>query len=159
MINDSTGDYIRINMSQFTDIQTLNNDGVYPKEILRGRVDFVLDEVDRTGTSARVRRTYEGLYNFGGTETLLPRLADSAYNEDISAFGGRRYEVTMSPALNKRGVLYGNGQAVVYSNRPNMPASLASGSDTIVSYFAGERWNSLPVRPGDFVRVISRTVL
>jgi len=159
VINDSTGDYIRINMSQFTDMQTLNNDGVYPKEILRGRVDFVLDSVERTGTSARVRRTYEGLYNFGGTETLLPRLADSAFNEDISAFGGRRYELSMSPALNKRGVLYGNGQAVVYSNRPSMPASLASGNDTIVSYFAGERWNSLPVRPGDYVRVISRTVL
>ncbi|MBI3259726.1 MAG: T9SS type A sorting domain-containing protein [Ignavibacteriae bacterium] len=159
VINDSTGDYIRINMNQFTDVQTLNNDGVYPKEILRGRVDFVPDSSERTGTSARVRRTYEGLYNFGGTETLLPRLADTAYNEDISALGGRKYDVFMSSALNKRGILYNNGQRVIYSNRPSMPASLASGSDTIVTYFAGERWNTLPVRPGDFVRVISRTVL
>ncbi|MBK9249500.1 MAG: hypothetical protein IPM69_15640 [Ignavibacteria bacterium] len=160
VINDSTGDYIRINMSQVTDIQTLNNDGVYPKEILRGRVDFVLDSVERTGTSARVRRTYEGLYNFGGTETLLPRLADSAFNEDISAFGGRRYELTMSPALNKRGVLYGNGQTiVVLQTDPSMPASLASGSDTIVSYFA-ERWNdSLLLDLEVMLRVISRTVL
>lgn len=159
VINDSTGDYIRVNMSQFTDAQTLNNDGVYPKEILRGRVDFVPDSADRTGTSARVRRTYEGLYNFGGTETLLPRLADTAFNEDISALGGRKYDMSLSSALNKRGILYANGQKVVYSNRPSMPASLANGTDTIVTSFAGERWNTLPVRPGDFVRVISRTVL
>lgn len=159
VINDSTGDFIRVNMNQFTDAQVLNNDGVYPKEILRGRVDFVPDSSERTGTSARVRRTYEGLYNFGGTETLLPRLADTAFNEDIAALGGRKYDVFMSAALNKRGIQYGNGQRVTYSNRPSMPASLASGIDTMVTYFAGERWNTLPVRPGDFVRVISRTVL
>lgn len=163
VINDSTGDYVRANLKQATDIPVLDNRGNYPREYFRGRVDFVLDSASRTGVSARVRRTYEGLYNFGGSESLLPRLADSAYNEDISALGGRRYELTMSPELNRRGIRYNyQNQAVVYSNRPNMPSSLAGGinnSDTIVSYYAGERWRSLPVRPGDYIRVISRTAL
>lgn len=163
VINDSTGDYIRVNLRQLTDIPVQNNLGKYPRELFRGRVDFVMDSAARTGVSARVRRTYEGLYNFGGSESLLPRLADSANNEDISALGGRRYELAMSPELNRRGIRYNyQNQAVVYGNRPKMPASLAGGAgnaDTIVSYFAGERWNALPVRPGDFIRVVSRTAL
>lgn len=163
VINDSTGDYIRTNLKQVTDIPVLNNRGEYPREAFRGRVDFVMDSATRTGVSARVRRTYEGLYNFGGSESLVPRLADSAHNEDISALGGRRYELTMSPELNRRGIRYNyQNQAVVFTNRPNMPSSLAGGvnnADTIVSYFAGERWNALPVRPGDYIRVVSRTAL
>lgn len=159
VINDSTGDYIRVNMRQFTDQPIQNNFGQYPREMFRGRVDFVLDDPSRNGVTARQRRTYEGLMNFGGTESLIPRLADTALNEDISAMPGRRWELTMNSAMSKRGLVYANGARVSYSNRPGMPNTLAQGTDTVVSYYAGERWGSLPVRPGDYVRVISRTVL
>lgn len=159
VVNDSTGDFIRVNMRQFTDQPVLNNVGTYPREMFRGRVDFVLDDPSRNGVTARQRRTYEGLMNFGGTESLIPRLADTASNEDISALPGRRWSLTMNSAMSKRGLIYNNGSRIAYSNRPGMPNTLANGSDTIVDYYAGERWGSLPVRPGDYIRVISRTIL
>jgi hypothetical protein len=71
VVNDSTGDFIRVNLRQMTDVQVQNNRGEYPREFFRGRVDFVMDSATRTGVSARVRRSYEGLYNFGGSESYF----------------------------------------------------------------------------------------
>ena len=99
VINDSTGDYIRVNMSQMTDIATTDNDGVYPREYLRGRVDFVADSSERTGTTSRVRRFYEGLANYGGTNSLLPFIADNPVSEDSAALGSRRWEMQLDSTI------------------------------------------------------------
>lgn len=155
VINDSTGDFIRVNMRQMTDLQTRDNDGAYPREYLRGRVDFVADSANRTGTTSRVRRTYEGLLNLGGTSSLLPSIEDDARNEDFASLQGRRYEIEFTG----NALQYPNNQRVAYSNRADLPASVKAGTNNRVSYFAGERYNTLPVRPGDFVRVVSRTIL
>ena len=107
-INDSTGDFIRMNMRQMTDIPTKDNDNVYPREYLRGRVDFVADSSTRTGTTSRVRRNYESLANYGGTNSLLPAIADNAVREDSAALAGRRYEMEFS------------GNQLVYDNNNNV---------------------------------------
>ena len=152
VINDSTGDYIRVNMKQMTDITTTDNDGAYPREYLRGRVDFVADSAERTGTTSRVRRFYEGLANYGGTNSLLPNLADNPVKEDSAALQGRRWEMQLDDATSH---IYGN-EKVTYSNRATLPASVPNGT---ITYYAGERYNTLPVRPGDYIRVVSRTIL
>jgi hypothetical protein len=36
-----------------------------------------------------------------------------------------------------------------------LPTSIPNGA---VTYYAGENYNSLPVRPGDHIRVVSRSV-
>jgi len=152
VINDSTGDYVRVNMKQMTDVQTTDNDGAYPREYLRGRVDFVADSAERTGTTSRVRRFYEGLVNYGGTNSLLPFIADNPVSEDSAALGSRRWEMQLD---NDRTHNYGDDR-VTYINRASLPASIPNGA---VTYYAGENYNSLPVRPGDHIRVISRSVL
>ena len=155
VINDSTGDFIRMNMRQMTDIPTKDNDNVYPREYLRGRVDFVADSSTRTGTTSRVRRNYESLANYGGTNSLLPAIADNAVREDSSALAGRRYEMEFSGNQ----LVYDNNNNVVYSNRSDLPASVKNGTNNKVTYFAGEKFRTLPVRPTDYVRVVSRTTL
>jgi hypothetical protein len=152
VINDSTGDYVRVNMTQMTDVATTDNDGVYPREYLRGRVDFVADSAERTGTTSRVRRFYEGLANYGGTNSLLPFIADNAVSEDSAALGSRRWEMQLD---DDRTHNYGS-EKVTYINRATLPASIPNGA---VTYYAGENYNSLPVRPGDHIRVVSRSVL
>jgi len=152
VINDSTGDYVRVNMTQMTDVATTDNDGVYPREYLRGRVDFVADSAERTGTTSRVRRFYEGLANYGGTNSLLPFIADNAVSEDSAALGSRRWEMQLD---DERTHNYGS-EKVTYINRATLPASIPNGA---VTYYAGENYNSLPVRPGDHIRVVSRSVL
>jgi len=152
VINDSTGDYVRVNMKQMTDVQTTDNDGAYPREYLRGRVDFVADSAERTGTTSRVRRFYEGLVNYGGTNSLLPFIADNPVSEDSAALGSRRWEMQLD---DDRTHNYG-GDRVTYVNRASLPASIPNGA---VTYYAGENYNSLPVRPGDHIRVVSRSVL
>lgn len=152
VINDSTGDYVRVNMIQMTDVATTDNDGVYPREYLRGRVDFVADSSERTGTTSRVRRFYEGLANYGGTNSLLPFIADNAVSEDSAALGSRRWEMQLD---DERTHNYGS-EKVTYINRATLPTSIPNGK---VTYYAGENYNSLPVRPDDQIRVVSRSVL
>ncbi|NBP66989.1 MAG: hypothetical protein EBU66_20375, partial [Bacteroidetes bacterium] len=100
-----------------------------------------------------VRRFYEGLTNYGGTNSLLPFIADNPVSEDSAALGSRRWEMQLDDARSHN---YANNEKVNYINRASLPASIPNGA---VTYYAGENYNSLPVRPGDFIRVISRSVL
>lgn len=140
VINDNTGDFIRVNLEQ---VNTTS-------EVFRARVEFVPDSIDRNPLA---RRTAEGLANFGGSNTLLNVLNRNARNEDIAALQGRKYDAAEDNL---------GGPAFRFSNRPSLPASTNLNGNNVaqnVTYFAGERYHALPVRSGDRVRVVSRTIL
>ena len=79
---------------------------------------------------------------------LLNILRGNAIAEDSSALAGRRWDGnTVAGEL--------GGANFRLGNRPSLPTSNA-GKET---YYGGERFRALPVRGGDEVMVVSRTVL
>lgn len=143
VINETTTDFIRVNLEQVSE-------DAPQREIFRARVDFVPDSSNRIGNTL-IRRTAEGLENYGanlgGVTSLLDNLYRDAYKEDGATLAGRKYS-------NVKGQFGGVGSNI-FSNRPDLPDE-NSGRAT---FFAGERYRSLPVRVNDVVRVVSRSVL
>ena len=142
VINETTSDFIRVNLTQ------VSEDGSN-WETFRSRVEFVPDSSNRVPNSL-LRRSAEGLANFGVGQPLLDRLADNPYNEDASILPGRKYS-------NRSDLLGGAGD--LFSNRPSLPDDNDQGANYIATYFAGERYGALPVNVGDDIRIVSRTVL
>jgi len=138
IINQSTGDFIRANFRQ------VGEDAPY-REIFRARVELVPDQTNRDPKTEK-RRTDEGLFNLGVGQYLLQQIRWDPYKEDRATLIGRKYSASST--------LLGN-LPTIFSNRPGMPLSNA-GQQT---FFAGDRYEALPVNVGDSVIVISRTVL
>ncbi len=145
IINENTGDFVRCNLEQVNTVS----------EVFRGRCELIPDSSNRFFNPLD-RRTAENLANFGGGAALLQNISakfqrensathfNAARNEDLAALQGRRYETLPSRT---------GGAEFNYSNRPELDPSVQ------LSHYGGERFNALPVRVGDTVRVISRTVL
>ena len=152
VINETTGDFIRANLKQLTnDSKKGVNTNYNMRETFRARVDLVPDSSDSpTLRQKTMRRTLEGLMNFGTGAWLLSNLWQNPYNEDNSTLMGRKYYAPSTRLAN-----YTN----LFSNRPSLPPSQQTGNVNYVTYFAGERYSALPANVGDTIRIISRTVL
>lgn len=134
VINETTGDFIRVNFNQVSEDAPL-------RETFRARVELVPDSTNRHPNST-FRRTTDGLANFGIGFPLLEALEKNPYNEDIATLMGRKYTNPYTSLGNAPNI---------YSNRPAV--------STDQTYFAGERYRALPVNVGDNVRIVSRSVL
>ncbi len=146
VINTATGDYIRVNLSQVDPTS----------ETFRSRVDIVPDSTlgGRIAGGYQVRRNAEGLANFGtDLASILAAIKRNPENEDAGTLQGRKYD-----AVGTNNDLGGNGFA--YSNRPALPTSNIDGfGRNIVTYFAGERYNTIPAKVGDQLAIVSRSAL
>ena len=138
-INERTGDYIRVFFRQ----DTLNNEA--RKDLFRARLDLVPDLTARP-VDPNVRKVNEGIAYYGNGKELLSRIQRNPYTEDKGALPGRRYEAAYNMFANEPNL---------FKNRPSMPAS----NNGVATFYAGERFNALPVNVGDTVRIISRTIL
>lgn len=141
VINLKTGDYVRANLSQ------VDENAPY-RETFRRTIELVPDSTLRTDPTWR--RTSEGLANLGSGPELLTNLLLNPKNEDLGTLQGRRYTADDNALARVTNL---------YSNRPGMPASNLIGGVSNTTYYAGERYNSLPVRVGDSVLIVSRTIL
>jgi len=142
VINETTGDYIRVPLTQVSEYAPSN-------EKFRATVELVPD-LSRRNPNPLVRRTAQGLSNFGTGAFLLENLYRNPYNEDAGALSGRKYigdktEFATVPNL--------------FSNRPDMPASNFLNGISNTTFYAGEKYHALPVNVGDTVRIVSRTTL
>lgn len=144
VINETTGDYIRTTLDQVAETAPF-------RETFRGRVDLVPDSTNRNPNTT-IRRTIEGLFNLKSGQDLLDQLRFNPYLEDGAALEGRRYDVPYVSGGNDNTL---GGADGLLSNRPSIPAV----NNNTVTYFAGEKYQALPVNVGDDVRIISRTVL
>lgn len=141
VINQRTGDFIRANLKQKTLTDT----------IFRARIELVPDSTN--GGDPNVRRAYEGLATYGTGATLLSALARNAIAEDSAALAGRKWE-----GATRFGEL--GGANFRLGNRPTLPLSNSvNGDGGKETYFAGERFQALPVIDGDELIVVSRTML
>jgi len=144
-INETTGDFIRLNFSQVSEDA--------PNWMkFRSTLNLVPDMTNRNPNTT-IRRTFEGLANFGSGVTLFRALERDAYNEDMAALGGRRY------TANYRN--FANEPNLFMNNYPNieMPEDNKELPNQWATFYAGEKYDALPVNVGDAVRIVSRTVL
>ena len=182
VINETTTDYIRVTLKQ---VPNKSNPEIWDNDIFRTTV-FLTPDMSRR-EDPLVRRNKENLYNLGSNGTfpfnsdpdagaggsasasllnkLSPRVAaggisEAAHNEDFAALTGRKYSVTSTN--NPRD--FGFGQIPnIFVNRPSMPTEDnnydATRDNSTNTFFAGERYGTLPANKGDVIRVVSRTVL
>lgn len=149
VINETTGDYIRVPLKQVSEVAPNN-------ERFWATVELVPD-LSRRNPNPLIRRTFEGLANLGTGPFLLENLFRNPYKEDLGALRGRKYiadyrEFATVPDLFINKARFNNGVV-------EMPASNFANGISNTTFFAGEKYNALPVNVGDVVRVISRTVL
>lgn len=142
VINETTGDYIRVPLTQVSEYAPSN-------EKFRATVELIPD-LSRRNPNPLIRRTAQGLANFGTGAFLLENLYRNPYNEDAGALPGRKYigdktEFATVPNL--------------FSNRPDMPESNFLNGISNTTFYAGEKYRALPVNVGDTVRIVSRTTL
>ncbi|MEZ4784331.1 MAG: FlgD immunoglobulin-like domain containing protein [Candidatus Kapaibacterium sp.] len=143
VINAETGEFIRSNLKQYQEGD--------PR--FWSRVEFVPDSINRDVLGRRATEQ-RAAFSIGELYRLTPayyleqgatleeaRFLAARY-EDSIALDGRRY----GGAPNILG-----GPTFSYVNRPTAP--------TFVDVYAGERYHALPVKTGDRVWVISRTML
>ncbi|NLO19778.1 MAG: T9SS type A sorting domain-containing protein [Ignavibacteria bacterium] len=147
VVNESTGDYIRVNMRQFSEdaVQGLAD----ARSLFRARVELVPDSTNRSSSVIKpglARRISEGLPTYGSLFQLLDSLNRNPYNEDAATLLGRKYYESTTSFANKTNL---------FSNRPDMPQA-DQGKQT---FFAGERYTALPVNVGDSIYIISRSYL
>lgn len=141
VINLKTGDFVRANLQQ------VDENAPY-REVFRQTIELVPDSTNRTDPTWR--RTSEGLANLGSGPELLANLMLNPYNEDASALQGRRYTADDNALARVENL---------FSNRPGMPQSNLIGNISNTTFYAGERYRALPVRVGDSVLIVSRTIL
>lgn len=145
VINETTNDYIRVNLRQ------VSEDASH-REFFRGRVELIPDSSNRIPNTT-IRRSHEGLLNFGsniGDPHMLRAVEHNPYNEDRGTLEGRKY-------FNRFDQL--GAEPLLYKNRPSMPQLNNKFNVNYETYFAGERYRALPVNVGDSVSVVSRTIL
>ncbi len=144
VINENTGDFIRVNMRQVSENAPF-------REIFRARVELVPDSSNRNPNTT-IRRTIEGLYNLGTGDYLLRNLIHQPYNEDRAALPGRKYHASTAS--------FGRVPNLFSNRHLNNPVPyMAPSNNGTATFFAGERYSALPVDTGDVVRIVSRTVL
>jgi predicted outer membrane repeat protein len=137
-VNENTGDYIRLNLKQVNESDK--------KEIFRTRFELVPDSSDRN-PQPQVRRLREGLLTFGSMVAIMQALYRNPYNEDAGALPGRKYTNFIDQ--------FAACDTIMFRNRDVYPVL----NNNKATYFAGERFNALPVNLGDQVTIISRTIL
>lgn len=153
VINVETGEFIRTNLKQVTEGSTL----------YRSRVEFVADSINRDPLE---RRSREGraafsigeLYRLSPrfyleTPGQLPSLATRLDSVKTARFYAARFEDSVAVAGRRYGALVSElgGNGFRFTNRPTSP--------TFADIYAGERYHALPVKTGDRIWVISRTML
>jgi predicted outer membrane repeat protein len=101
-----------------------------------------------------------------------PGIGTAAMNEDYAALAGRKYSVISEryefkpyQTWFKLGDDVTTSRIVgLFSNRPTMPEDNdvvvpPNRNETITTFYAGERYGTLPANVGDVIRVVSRNVL
>ena len=148
VINAETGEFIRSNLKQYQE-----GDARF-----WSRVEFVPDSINRNvlGRRATERRA---AFSIGELYRLTPSYyLEQGFTLEEARFMAARYEDSVALDGRRYGELPANlgGPTFGYVNRPSLPTPP---NPPFVNVYAGERYHALPVKTGDRIWVISRTVL
>jgi predicted outer membrane repeat protein len=189
VINETTQDFIRVELKQvpeYTNDTLWTNETMRGTVfIIPDSTNRTSPTTERRTAEGLLSLQSNGQVPFWGDNTmamlqqLSPRyesaigspngIDSAAKNEDMAALIGRKYS-----ALSDNDRLYYNlGDSLrgagrmtkLYSNRPTMPTdndeqdALSGKNESRNTYFAGERYGTIPANVGDVIRIISRNVL
>ncbi len=148
VFNETTQEFVRVNLKEETQDGRKNGKDTitFP---YKGRLDFVPDSTVATRHPAQRARVFWSPSLIRPADNTYQEIARAAKLEDSAALDGRAYNLSPNDILNNT---TGAADSVCYTNSPNT-------NTKTTTWYAGERYHTLPVRPGDVIDVFSRTQL
>jgi hypothetical protein len=144
VFNQTTSEFVRVNAKE----TVVDEGNGATQQIYRGRLDFVPDSSIATRHPVQRQRALYTLsllrpdFTMTGA-ALFDEIQRASKLEDSAALAGRAYNLS---AAQMNGITAGD-------------TICTQGITGQTAWFAGERYHTLPVRPGDQILVISRTHL
>ncbi len=139
VINQTTNEFVRVNLKE-----TMVDEGSGPQQIYQGRLDFVPDSsIAERHAAARARTNWSLSLLRPSPTTDFNEIQRASALEDAAALDGREYPLQFSDLVDTM----------------NHDTVCVEGMNGTTYWFAGERYHTLPVRPGDHIAVVSRTQL
>lgn len=141
VFNQTTNEFVRVNLKE-----TVTDEGAgASNQIYRGRLDFVPDSsVAERHPTQRANALYT-LSLLRPTSMTFDEVQRASMLEDSAALHGREYQLDISDIRASGDTVFSNSQSGGFQGK--------------TTWYAGERYHTLPVRPGDHILVISRTQL
>jgi len=136
--NVTTGEYVRVNAKE-----TVQNEGTGLQQIYQGRLDFVPDSTVATRNYFTRQRALYTLSLLRPASMTYSEIQRASKLEDSAALDGREYALSASDMMGSTA-----GDTIC-----------TEGMNGSTMWYAGERYHTLPVRPGDHILVVSRTLL
>ena len=141
VFNQTTNEFVRVNLKETTVAEASGA----AKQVYRGRLDFVPDSsVAERHPTLRERALYT-LSLLRPSVMTFDEVQRASMLEDSAALHGREYSLSPADLLASGDTVYNDCES--------------GGFKSATTWYAGERYHTLPVRPGDNILVISRTQL
>jgi predicted outer membrane repeat protein len=138
VLNETTQEFVRVNLKE--ELEDRHDSATMP---YKGRIDFVPDSTVATRHPFARAKVFWSPTLIRPSSTTYDEIARAAKLEDSAALDGRYYELSLAQ-------LQGTGFADTVCTQ---------GITGATQWYAGERYGTLPVRPGDQIAVFSRTQL
>ncbi|MDP4220497.1 MAG: hypothetical protein Q8896_08670, partial [Bacteroidota bacterium] len=145
VFNETTQEFVRVNLKEET--QDGRRDGTDTITMpYKGRIDFVPDSTVAQRHPAQRARVFWSPSLIRPADNTYLEVARAATLEDSAALDGRAYNLDSTDITNTSAL----DSVCFYNGTKNTHPTL---------WYAGERYHTLPVRPGDVIDVFSRTQL
>ena len=141
VFNTTTNEFVRVNLKE-TKVAEGTGDS---KQIYQGRLDFVPDSSVAERHPTLREQTLYTLSLLRPNIMTFDEVQRASMLEDSAALKGREYMLSPSDLMAAGDSVFGNCES--------------GGFQGATKWYAGERYHTLPVRPGDNILVISRTML
>ncbi len=145
VFNETTQEFVRVNLKEETQDGRRNGSdtATFP---YKGRLDFVPDSTVAQRHPAQRARVFWSPSLIRPADNTYFEIARAAKLEDSAALGGRAYNLDSTNITNSLAA----DSVCFYNQTTNTHPT---------TWYAGENYHTLPVRPGDVIDVFSRTQL
>ena len=143
VINTTTDEFVRVNLKETKAAEGAGD----AQQTYQGRLDFIPDSsvAERHPNARNFAHLVLGLLGANPMNMTFAEAQRASLYEDSTALKGREYSLSASDLL-------ALGDSVFMNCESTGPLAKTT-------WYAGEKYHTLPVRPGDQILVISRTML
>ena len=145
VFNETTQEFVRVNLKEETEDGRMNGTDSVTMPY-KGRLDFVPDSTVAQRHPTQRARVFWSPSLIRPADNTYLEIARAAKLEDSAALDGRAYNLSPNDLTNT----IASDSVCISGNKI---------STTTTTWYAGERYHTLPVRPGDVIDVFSRTQL
>ncbi len=141
VFNTTTNEFVRVNLKEIKPAEGVGD----AEQIYRGRLDFVPDSSVAERHPTLREQTLYTLSLLRPSTMTFDEVQRASMLEDSAALHGREYQLAPGDLMAPGDTVFADCQS--------------GGFKSNSTWYAGERYHTLPVRPGDNILVISRTML